>query len=71
VLEVGFYEANGKRKGNEIQSAVSIYEFLEQKGIKPATVVVEHNYEIPDRGAEGSIAKRRDNLEIIKFMGGG
>ncbi len=61
---------NGKE--NEIQSAVSIYEFLEQKGIKPATVVVEHNYEIPDRGSwKEVLLKDGDNLEIIKFMGGG
>jgi sulfur carrier protein len=61
---------NGKT--DEIQFAVSIYEYLEQKGIKPGTVVVEHNFEIPDRERWKEIMLNdNDNLEIIKFMGGG
>lgn len=61
---------NGKEI--QIESAVSVYEYLEQKGIKPAAVIVEYNYEIPDREKwKEIILKDGDNLEIIKFMGGG
>ncbi len=61
---------NGKE--NEIRSSLSIYEFLREKAINPAAVIVEHNYEVPERERWNEIVlKEGDNLEIIKFMGGG
>lgn len=56
----------------EIGGQMSILSFLEWKGISPQSVVVEHNYEVPCKEEWGSIILREgDNLEIVKFIGGG
>lgn len=56
----------------ELDGQMSILSFLEWKGINPALVVVEHNYEVPDKEKWGSIILTEgDNLEIVKFIGGG
>ena len=61
---------NGKE--TEIESPLSLYDFLERKGIKPASVIVEYNFEIPERTKwQEIILKENDNLEIVKFIGGG
>lgn len=63
-------KVNGKE--TEVESGMTVLSLLESLGINPAAVVVEYNYEIPEvanwrdiRLGEG------DNLEIVKFMGGG
>jgi sulfur carrier protein len=61
---------NGKE--TEIGSALSLIAFLESREISLASVVIEYNYEIPDRGKWHEIhLKEGDNLEIVKFIGGG
>jgi sulfur carrier protein len=59
-------------KAIDLESPLTINAFLEYKGIKPGTVIVELNYEIPDRSKWQEIElKDGDNLEIVKFIGGG
>ena len=61
---------NGKE--TDIDNGMTILSFLQSKGINPSTVVIEYNYEIPERRKWGSIfLKDNDNIEVIKFMGGG
>lgn len=61
---------NGKE--TVVDQTLTIYCFLEQKGIIPASVVVEYNRQIPGREEWKEIfLKDGDKLEIIKFMGGG
>lgn len=56
----------------EIDSGMSILSLLEWKTINPATVVVEYNLVIPEREKWASIKlSEGDNIEIVKFMGGG
>ena len=56
----------------EIGAFLSIEAFLEKRKIISATVIVEYNYEIPDRDKwQEIILKEGDNLEIVKFIGGG
>lgn len=61
---------NGKKV--ELDNSVSISDYLDSIGINPNLVVVEHNYQIPDKKNWASIfLKDGDNLEIVKFIGGG
>ena len=61
---------NGKRL--ELEEALTINDYLESAGVDPKIVVVEHNYEIPDKSKWNEITlKDGDNLEIVKFIGGG
>lgn len=56
----------------ELENGTTLSAFLQAKGIPSATVVVEHNGTIPDRGTWDTIALADgDVLEIVKFMGGG
>lgn len=64
------FTVNGKRI--ELERAVPISAYLDLIGIDPKAVVVEYNYEIPDRlKLLEIILKDGDNLEIVKFIGGG
>lgn len=61
---------NGKE--TVIESLMTIKQFIESKGLNSSAVVVEHNYNIPDREKWDEIyLKDGDNLEIVKFIGGG
>lgn len=61
---------NGKKA--ELEKPLSIEDYLESAGIDPKIVVVEYNFEIPDKGKWTEITlKDGDNLEIVKFIGGG
>lgn len=56
----------------EIELPLSLYSFLEYKGIMPSNVIVEYNGEIPERTKWREILlKENDHLEIVKFIGGG
>lgn len=64
------FTVNGKKI--EMESPLSISTYLDSVHVNPATVVVELNYEIPDRQQWAEILlKDEDNLEIVKFIGGG
>lgn len=61
---------NGKKI--ELEKSLSIKDYLESAGVDPKIVVVEYNFEIPDKGKWTEITlKDGDNLEIVKFIGGG
>lgn len=64
------FTVNGKKI--EMESPLSISTYLDSIHVNPASVVVELNYEIPDRQQWAEILlKDGDNLEIVKFIGGG
>lgn len=55
-----------------VEKGVTILSLLQSRGINPSFVVVEYNYEIPGREKWGSIMlEEGDNIEIVKFIGGG
>ena len=60
---------NGVQEATE---AGSIAEFLKERGLAGAGVVVEHNYQIVkrDHWAETELSEG-DNLEVLNFVGGG
>jgi len=56
----------------QVEAGLSVTQLLEQLGLKPRLVVVEHNREILDRANYGATAVRAgDNLELVHFVGGG
>jgi thiamine biosynthesis protein ThiS len=61
---------NGKPR--EIERAMSLLEFLQELGINPRIVAVEHNGEIirRERYGETPLAEG-DVLEIVRMVGGG
>lgn len=61
---------NGKTLG--IQPGMTIQSFLTMQGIKPETVVIEYNYQLPPKDSwPETILSEGDNLEVIKMIGGG
>ena len=60
---------NGK---SETLSPCSIIDLIISKGLKPESVVVEHNYKIVKREVWSNVfLKENDNLEVISMVGGG
>lgn len=56
----------------EIPDGLSVTQLLEQLGLQPRLVVVEHNREILDRARyEVTPVRAGDNLELVHFVGGG
>ena len=63
-------QVNGERE--EIDSGLSIAEFLQAKDQKLAELVVEYNEDILPREKWKEVKlKSGDQLEVLKFMGGG
>lgn len=61
---------NGKEI--EIGSGTVLIDLLKEKGLEPERVVVEYNYDISTKEEWGNIIlKENDNLEVLKFVGGG
>lgn len=61
---------NGKTE--TIERSMTIHDLLEEKSLKPETVVVEVNLEIIDRARFGETEIRdKDVVEILRFVGGG
>lgn len=61
---------NGQKR--QVGAGQTIVELLDELGLHPKMVVVEHNYEILDRDVLGSTEVRAgDNLELVHFVGGG
>ena len=55
-----------------IEDAMSLAQFMQSRGFKPQTVVVEYNDEIVKTQTwEGIVLKPHDRLEIVTFVGGG
>ena len=56
----------------EFDSPLTIGELLVRHKLKPETVVVEHNLQVPRKEEYARITlKDGDRVEIVKFMGGG
>ena len=61
---------NGEEK--EIPAGLSVAGLLDELGIRPGRVVVEHNRDVLSRDAHGStLLKEGDKVEIVHFVGGG
>lgn len=56
----------------EVAAGLSVTQLLEQLGLQPRLVVVEHNREILDRARyEVTEVRPGDTLELVHFVGGG
>jgi sulfur carrier protein len=63
-------QINGKRV--ELKGPTPLLDYLEQLGVNPRAVAVEHNGEIIERAAFESVTLRDDDrIEIVRMVGGG
>ena len=63
-------QVNGKKV--ELGAPTPLLAYLEQLGVNPRTVAVEHNGEIIDRAAYEQLTLRDgDQVEIVRMVGGG
>ena len=61
---------NGKRV--ELDGPTPLLAYLDQLGVNPRAVAVEHNGEILERAAyESATLREGDRLEIVRMVGGG
>ncbi len=55
-----------------LRGNISIFELVKEKGLNPARIVVEHNYDIiPKEKWADTLLGEEDNIEIVSFVGGG
>ncbi len=63
-------QVNGKRI--ELAGPTPLLAYLEQLGVNPRAVAVEHNGDILERTAYESVTLREgDRVEIVRMVGGG
>jgi thiamine biosynthesis protein ThiS len=63
-------QINGKRV--ELDHPTPLLAYLEQLGVNPRAVAVEHNGEIIERASFASVTLRDDDhVEIVRMVGGG
>jgi len=56
----------------EVEKDLTLLTLLEILRINPLSVIVEYNYQVPLRETWGGIRLQEgDNIEIVRFMGGG
>lgn len=68
--EMVLVTVNGQPR--EIRAGLTVSDFLQDLGLQPGMVVVEHNREILDRSRLGAVEVRSgDLLELVHFVGGG
>ncbi|HWR28604.1 MAG TPA: sulfur carrier protein ThiS [Negativicutes bacterium] len=68
----GLVKVNVNGEATDVQEGTTILAFIEGKGIRPGTVVVEYNLEIAPRETWGSVKLAvEDQLQIVSFVGGG
>jgi sulfur carrier protein len=61
---------NGKQV--ELESPTPLLAYLEQLGVNPRAVAVEHNGTIVERAAYEAVTLRQgDKVEIVRMVGGG
>ena len=61
---------NGKRV--ELAEPTALLDYLDQLGVDPKSIAVEHNGEIIERAEYSSIVLRDgDRVEIVRMVGGG
>ncbi|RYD04218.1 hypothetical protein N752_15350 [Desulforamulus aquiferis] len=55
-----------------LAEATTIEKLIEQRGLRPDTIIVEHNLQVVKRELWSSIMlKENDQVEILRFVGGG
>lgn len=61
---------NGKK--TEVKEGITLKELMSENGLEPERVVVEYNYQVlkQDKWDE-TLLKENDNLEVLRFVGGG
>jgi thiamine biosynthesis protein ThiS len=65
-----FLQINGKRV--ELQHPTGLLDYLDQLGVNPRAVAVEHNGKIIERAAFGvATLEEGDTVEIVRMVGGG
>jgi len=65
-------QINGKQETFEDENTISIRDFLEMKDLDPEKIVIEYNGEIIKQKKWSDInLNENDQLEILKFVGGG
>ena len=63
-------QINGKHVG--LAAPTALLDYLNQLGVNPRTVAVEHNGVIVERAAYASVTLRDgDTVEIVRMVGGG
>jgi sulfur carrier protein len=63
-------QVNGKQV--ELEGPTPLLDYLQQLGVNPRAVAVEHNGTIIERGAfEAVTLDGGDNVEIVRMVGGG
>jgi len=63
-------QVNGKHV--ELERPTPLLAYLDQLGVNPRAVAVEHNGEIIERSAYESVTLREgDRVEIVRMVGGG
>jgi sulfur carrier protein len=63
-------QVNGKQV--ELEAPIPLVLYLEQLGVNPRTVAVEHNGEIIQRASFASVVLNQgDRVEIVRMVGGG
>lgn len=61
---------NGEAR--DIEPGTTVTGLLEDLGLHPRLIVVEHNREILDRGEfDRTEVREGDNFELVHFVGGG
>ena len=61
---------NGEQR--DVAPGMTVSGLLEDLGLHPRLIVVEHNRQILDRGAfERTEIRAGDNFELVHFVGGG
>jgi thiamine biosynthesis protein ThiS len=61
---------NGENR--EFAEGITIFEFLNELGIKPQGIAVELNLEIVPKGKYSeAVLKEGDKIEIVRMVGGG
>jgi sulfur carrier protein len=63
-------QVNGKPV--ELDRETRLLDYIEQLGVNPRAIAVEHNGTILERSAfEAAILREGDTLEIVRMVGGG
>ncbi len=63
-------QINGKHV--ELEGPTQLLAYIDQLGVNPRAIAVEHNGEIVERAAFASVTLREgDRVEIVRMVGGG
>lgn len=59
-------------KNTELEKVMTMFELLEFKGIEPERVIIEYNFDILIKDDwKTTVLKEADNVEVLRFVGGG